>query len=270
MDLASILGIALALLGIFTGMRLEGGSISQITQPTAALIVLGGTAGAVLLQFPLGIVWKAALALRHIFLNRSSQGEAIVTQIVRFAGQARKLGIVSLDDELPKIGNPFLQQALMLAVDGTGSEQLRSIMQMELENKSEIEEKIPAVFEAAGGYAPTVGIIGAVLGLIQVMKNLDNIGEVGRGIATAFVATIYGVALANLICLPIAGKLKFRHREQIRQREMILEGILSIMAGMNPRMIETKLRTFLFNSKLPKMAKTSRAKEEFEAVEVDA
>ena len=122
-------------------------------------------------------------------------------------------------------------------------------MQLELDNKSEIEEKVPAVFEAAGGYSPTVGIIGAVLGLIQVMKNLDNIDEVGRGIATAFVATIYGVAVANLICLPAAGKLKFRHREETMIKEMMLEGVICILEGMNPRMMETKLRTYLFDSK---------------------
>jgi chemotaxis protein MotA len=122
-------------------------------------------------------------------------------------------------------------------------------MQMELDNKAEMEEKIPQVFEAAGGYSPTVGIIGAVLGLIQVMQHLDNIDEVGRGIAVAFVATIYGVALANLICLPVAGKLKIRHREEQMVKEMMLEGVISILEGMNPRMIETKLRTFLFDSK---------------------
>ena len=121
-------------------------------------------------------------------------------------------------------------------------------MELELGNKSEIEEKIPAVFEAAGGYSPTVGIFGAVMGLIQVMKILSDINEVGKGIATAFVATIYGVAIANLICLPAAAKLKFRHREETMLKEMMLEGVISILEGMNPRMIETKLRTFLFES----------------------
>ena len=141
------------------------------------------------------------------------------------------------------------RKALMLAIDGTEPSEVRKIMQMELDNKTEMEEKIPQVFEAAGGYSPTVGIIGAVLGLIQVMQHLDNIDEVGRGIAVAFVATIYGVALANLICLPVAGKLKIRHREEQMIKEMMLEGVISILEGMNPRMIETKLRTFLFDSK---------------------
>jgi chemotaxis protein MotA len=248
MDIASIGGIVLAVLGILAGMMVEGGSISQIIQPTAAMIVFGGTLGAVMLQFPMNIFLAALKALAKVFLHKSANGEATLAQIVAFANKARRSGIVSLDADLPSIADPFLKQALMLAVDGTEPSEVRKIMQLELDNKSEIEEKIPAVFEAAGGYSPTVGIIGAVLGLIQVMKNLSNIDEVGRGIAVAFVATIYGVALANLICLPAAGKLKFRHREEQMIKEMALEGVISILEGMNPRMIETKLRTYLFDS----------------------
>ena len=248
MDIASIGGIALAIIGILAGMMIEGGSIAQITQPTAAMIVVGGTAGAVMLQFPLHIFLAALKAITKVFLHKGSNGEATLNQIVEFANKARKSGIVSLDADLASVTDPFLKQALTLAVDGTDPSEVRKIMQLELDNKSEIEEKIPAVFEAAGGYSPTVGIIGAVLGLIQVMKNLANIDEVGRGIATAFVATIYGVAVANLICLPAAGKLKFRHREEQMIKEMMLEGVISILEGMNPRMIETKLRTYLFDS----------------------
>ena len=254
MDIASVAGLALAIVGILAGMMIEGGSIAQITQPTAAMIVCGGTFGAVMLQFPLSIFLAAVKALIKVFLPGSHDGEATLKQLVAFAQKARKTGIVSLDADLATVHDPFLKQALMLAVDGTEPGEVRKIMQLELENKSEIEEKIPAVFEAAGGYSPTVGIIGAVLGLIQVMKNLDNIDEVGRGIATAFVATIYGVAVANLICLPAAGKLKIRHREETMLKEMMIEGVISIMEGMNPRMMETKLRTFLFESKKPSAA----------------
>jgi chemotaxis protein MotA len=257
MDIASIGGILLAVLGILAGMMLEGGSISQITQPTAALIVCGGTAGAVMLQFPLSIFLAACKQIVKVFLHKGEDGEAILAQLVEFANKARKSGIVSLDADLATVHDPFLKQALTLAVDGTEPAEVRKIMQLELDNKSEIEEKIPAVFEAAGGYSPTVGIIGAVLGLIQVMKNLDNIDEVGRGIAVAFVATIYGVALANLIFLPAAGKLKIRHREEQMVKEMMLEGVICILEGMNPRMIETKLRTFLFESKPHKPAEAT-------------
>lgn len=256
MDIASIGGILLAVIGILAGMMIEGGSIAQITQPTAAMIVIGGTLGAVMLQFPLNIFLAAFKSIAKVFLHKDADGEVILTQLVAFANKARKSGIVSLDADLPTITDPFLKQALMLAIDGTEPSEVRAIMQLELDNKSEIEEKIPAVFEAAGGYSPTVGIIGAVLGLIQVMKNLANIDEVGRGIATAFVATIYGVAMANLICLPAAGKLKFRHREEQRIKEMMLEGVISILEGMNPRMIETKLRTYLFAEKQAKPVQT--------------
>jgi chemotaxis protein MotA len=249
MDLASIGGIIVALLGILTGMMIEGGSISQITQPTAALIVIGGTTGAVLLQFPLKTFLAALQQLMRVFFSGESNGEEVLKQIVTFANKARKSGIVSLDQDLPSVSDPYLRQALMLAIDGTEPTEVRKIMQMEIDNKSEMEEKIPQVFEAAGGYSPTIGIIGAVLGLIQVMQHLDNIQEVGRGIAVAFVATIYGVALANLICLPAAGKLKIRHREQQLIKQMMLEGVISILEGMNPRMIETRLRTFLSEGK---------------------
>lgn len=248
MDIASIGGIILALLGILSGMMMEGGKISQITQPTAALIVIGGTIGAVMLQFPLNIFLAALKQVAHVFLPGKSSGDDVLKQIVTFANKARKSGIVSLDQDLPTVEDPFLKQALMLAIDGTEPNEVRKIMQMELDNKSEMEEKIPQVFEAAGGYSPTVGIIGAVLGLIQVMQHLDNINEVGRGIAVAFVATIYGVAFANLIFLPAAGKLKIRAHQEHLVKEMMLEGVISILEGMNPRMIETKLRTYLSES----------------------
>jgi chemotaxis protein MotA len=249
MDIASIGGILLAVVGILAGMMIEGGSIGQITQPTAALIVVGGTTGAVMLQFPLKTFLAALKQAMRIFISGGSDGEEVLKQLVQFANKARKSGIVSLDQDLGTVEDPFLKQALMLAIDGTEPNEVRKIMQMELDNKAEMEEKIPQVFEAAGGYSPTVGIIGAVLGLIQVMQHLDNIDEVGRGIAVAFVATIYGVALANLICLPAAGKLKIRHREEQMVKEMMLEGVISILEGMNPRMMETKLKTFLLDAK---------------------
>jgi chemotaxis protein MotA len=249
MDIASIGGIVLAIVGILAGMMIEGGSIGQITQPTAALIVVGGTTGAVMLQFPLKTFLAALKQAMKIFISGGADGEEVLKQLVQFANKARKSGIVSLDQDLGSVSDPFLKQALMLAIDGTEPNEVRKIMQMELDNKAEMEEKIPQVFEAAGGYSPTVGIIGAVLGLIQVMQHLDNIDEVGRGIAVAFVATIYGVALANLICLPAAGKLKIRHREEQMVKEMMLEGVISILEGMNPRMMETKLKTFLLDAK---------------------
>jgi chemotaxis protein MotA len=245
MDIASLLGVVLGLAGIFLGMTLEGGSLRQMVQPTAALIVVGGTMGAVMLQFPLRVMLAAAMQGTRVFFARDLKAEGTLDQIVGFAYIARRDGILALDGELDTVKDAFLKRALMLAVDGTEPDAVRTIMRLELENRGEMDENIPAVFEAAGGYAPTVGIIGAVLGLIQVMQHLDHIDEVGRGIATAFVATIYGVGLANLVFLPAAGKLKIRQRDEQRNKEMMLDGVISILEGMTPRMIETKLRTYL-------------------------
>jgi chemotaxis protein MotA len=244
MDAGSLAGILLALGGILAGLILEGGHLGQVLQPTAAMIVFGGTAGAVMLQFPLAIVRAAALRLVRIFLHRDGGAEALLHQIVAFANKARRKGIVSLDQDLPSVSDPFLRQALMLAVDGTEPTELRRIMEVQIENVGELEARIPAVFESAGGFSPTIGIIGAVIGLIQVMQHLDHMDQVGRGIAVAFVATIYGVGAANLFFLPAAGKLRQRAREDQRLKEMALEGVISILEGMNPRMIEIKLSGF--------------------------
>jgi chemotaxis protein MotA len=245
MDIASIAGIVIALVAIIGAMMMEGGNIGQITQLTAGIIVIGGTAGAVLVQFPLNIFLAALKGTMGVFLHKGTDGDEMLKLIVEFANKARKSGIVSLDSDLATVTDPFLKQGLMLAVDGTESSEVRKIMQLEIDNKSEMEEKVPQVLESAGAFAPTIGIIGAVLGLIQVMQHLDNIDEVGKGIAVAFVATIYGVALSNLFFLPAAGKLKIRHKEHLMMQEMMLEGVISILEGLNPRMIETKLKTFM-------------------------
>lgn len=212
------------------------------------MIVFGGTLGAVLIQFPLPIVIKAVRRWGRIFLEPSWNPQFRIRELVDFAYKARRDGIVSLDIDLDKITDEFLKKALMLAIDGTEPQELRKIMELELESRAEYEEKFPHVFDSAGGFAPTIGILGAVLGLIQVMQHLDKIEEVGRGIAVAFVATIYGVGSANLFFLPSAGKLKIRIREEQIMREMTLEGVVSIMEGINPRMLETKLLGYLTES----------------------
>jgi len=243
-DKSSLGGIILAVGGIIAGLLLEGGNFRQILQPTAAIIVFGGTLGAVMLQFPLPIVMHAVRRLASVFLDGRRSPQHTIQRLVQFAQKARREGIVSLDADLARIDDPFLRKSLMLAVDGTEPEELRKIMELELDNQAEYEEQVPQVFESAGGFAPTIGIIGAVLGLIQVMQHLDKIDEVGRGIAVAFVATIYGVGSANLLYLPVAGKMKLRIREEQLVREMTLEGVASILEGMNPRILETKLVSF--------------------------
>jgi chemotaxis protein MotA len=248
-DKASWGGVVLGVGGIVGGLLLEGGRLSQVLQPTAAMIVFGGTAGAVLIQFPLPIVLNAVRRLVHVFFQPKHDPGAMVQELVRYANRARREGIVSLDAEIETIQEPFLKKSLMLAVDGTESQELRTMMELELDTQADYEDKIPQVFESAGGFSPTIGIIGAVLGLIQVMQHLDKIDEVGRGIAVAFVATIYGVGAANLFLLPAAGKLRIRIREEQLLREMTLEGVISILEGMNPRMLAAKLSGYLGESK---------------------
>jgi chemotaxis protein MotA len=245
MDKASIGGVALALAGIIAGLLIEGGNLGQILQPTAFLIVFGGTMGAVLLQFPLTTVFAAFGRLAHVFAAPRKQNMQMIRTLISFANKARRNGVVSLDADLQSIQDPFLKQSIMLAVDGTEPNDLRKIMRVSLDSSMENEDQLPAVFESAGGFSPTIGILGAVLGLIQVMHHLDNMQEVGKGIAVAFVATIYGVGAANLFFLPFAGKMRIRLREEHQRREMVLEGVVSILEGINPRMLEVKLAGFL-------------------------
>jgi chemotaxis protein MotA len=247
-DFASILGIVVALGGIVGGLVLEGGKISDITQVTAAIVVLGGTLGAVMVTCPLASLIGAATSLKKVFFEESIQSEAAVEEIIAYATKARKNSIISLEADLDKIEDPFLRKALSLAVDGTDLHELRGMMELELNQSEKRGEADAKVFEAAGGYSPTIGIIGAVMGLIQVMKHLENIDEVGRGIAVAFVATVYGVAAANLFFLPAASKIKARIHEDVSTKELMLEGVISIVEGMNPKLIRVKLEAFLHES----------------------
>src|SRR5579871_369432 len=177
MDKGSIGGVILAVAGIIAGLLIEGGKISQIVQPTAALIVFGGTMGAVLLQFPIATIMKAFRSLAHVFAGSQKETSQLIQLLISFANKARRQGVVSLDSDLNSIDDPYLKQALMLAVDGTEPTELRKILRVSLDCASELEDRIPQVFESAGGFSPTIGILGAVLGLIQVMQHLDNIQE---------------------------------------------------------------------------------------------
>jgi chemotaxis protein MotA len=244
-DKSTFGGLTLALAGVGIGLLLDGGKLTQVLQPTAALIVFGGTLGAVMVQFPLTIVLQAIRQLKYVFLNVESESDSLVQNILRYAYKARKEGLLSLDAELSKIQDPFLKESLMLAIDGVSAADLRKMMELQLDYQGEKDERIPKVFDAAGGFAPTIGIIGAVLGLIQIMQHLQDINEVGRGIAVAFVATIYGVASANLLFLPWAGKMKIRIRERQIIQEMTLEAVLSIVEGVNPRALELQLGSYI-------------------------
>jgi len=244
-DIASFAGLVIALGGIIGGLLWEGGKITDIVQISAAVIVLGGTLGAVMVTSPLSSLVGALGGLKSVFFEEKLDPQAAVEEIIAYATKARKSSIVSLEEELEKAGDPFLMKSLSLAVDGTDLQELRKMMELEIAQSEHHRESAAKVFEAAGGYAPTIGIIGAVLVLMQVMKHLENIEEVGKGIAVAFVATVYGVAVANLVFLPAANKLKARIRQDAQDKELLLEGVCSIVEGMNPKLIRVKLEAFL-------------------------
>jgi chemotaxis protein MotA len=245
LDFASLAGLILAVGGILGGLLLEGGRASDVGQYTAALIVLGGTLGAVMLTTPLRLLLAALKRVKDVFWDTAPSAADVMQQLLDFARQARRSGVLSLENDADELADPFLRKALSLAVDGTDLQDLRRIMELEIELAERRGEAEARVFEAAGGYSPTIGIIGAVLGLIQVMKHLEDIERVGHGIAVAFVATVYGVGLANLVLLPAAHKLKARLDQALEFRELMLEGVIGIVEGMNPKLLEKKLEAFL-------------------------
>ncbi len=255
-DKSTCAGLVIALSGIGLGLALEGGKVSQILQPTAGLIVFGGTIGAVMVQFPMRTVLDALKQLKNVFFSSAPESDTLVQNLLQYAFKARHDGLVSLDGELEKIQDPFLKASLTLAVDGMDAADLKKMTELQLDYQAEKSEEAIRVFEAAAGYSPTIGIIGAVLGLIQVMQQLQNVSQIGRGIAIAFVATIYGVGFANLFLLPAAGKLKIRLREREVIQEMMLEAVLCIIDKMNPRTLEMRLGSYLPSTPQREVAKT--------------
>ena len=234
LDRSTVFGFGVALFGVIAGLWLDGGSVRQIVQPTAVLIVGGGTLGAVMLQFPMRTLEQALNQLKEALLEPDTNGQQVIDQLVRYCSRARRQGMVGLDRELPEVEDEFLRKVLTLGVDGFAIPDLRRVMEHDLLCREEQEENIASVFEAAGGFSPTLGIMGAVLGLIQVMQRMDNIGEIGKGIAVAFVSTLYGIGLANLLLLPLAGKLRIRFRARQIARESLLEAVVSIVEGISP------------------------------------
>jgi len=243
-DLTSIGGLAVGLLGILGGLMLEGGRLKDVAQFTAALIVLGGTSGAVLVSTPGPVVAGALRRFRGVFFGAAHPLGELIDEVIGYASKARKSGLVSLEQEADRIADPFFRKALNLGVDGTDLQDIRKMLELEIEMEEHYAEAEIKVFENAGGYAPTIGIIGAVLGLIQVMKNLTNIEGVGHGIAVAFVATVYGVASANLIFLPAAAKMKANAAAEALRKELIIEAVGGIVEGLNPKMVRMNLEIY--------------------------
>lgn len=258
-DTLSIIGLPLGVAMIVGGHVAEGGKLGSLLQGAAALIVFGGTLGAVCLSHPLRDVKEAWRSLRHVFVDDLPPAGDVLEAIGRLAAKARKDGILSLEDDLDSLPDPFMRRGLRLAVDGTNPTALRNMLEAENDGREEFEEGPSRVYEAAGGYAPTVGILGAVLGLIHVMENLSDPTKLGAGIAVAFVATVYGVGSANLVLLPIAAKLRNRALRRARRREVILEGVLAIQEGQNPRVIDQKLRGLLAAEEPPAVGARRRA-----------
>jgi len=245
LDILSISGIALAIIAILGGNALEGGHLSSLMQLTAFLIVFGGTTGAVLIQTPFSIFMRSLkMAVWVIFPPKVAAAEAI-QKIVNWSNIARKEGLLGLESVTESEPDQFARKGLQLLVDGSDPQAIRAIMEVEVGVHEYHDTQAAKVFEGMGGYSPTIGIIGAVMGLIHVMANLADPSKLGSGIAVAFVATIYGVGLANLFFLPMANKLKGIVHVHTQFREMIIEGIVSIAEGENPRNIETKLQGYI-------------------------
>ncbi|MER2299206.1 MULTISPECIES: flagellar motor protein [Pseudomonas] len=245
MDVLSLIGLILAFVAIVGGNFLEGGHVGALLNGPAGLIVLGGTLAAALLQSPLPAFKRALQILRWIFFPPRVDLASGIDRVVNWSLTARKEGLLGLEGVADAEPDPYARKGLQLLVDGAEPESIRSILEVDFLTQESRDIQAAKVFESMGGYAPTIGIIGAVMGLIHVMGNLADPSQLGNGIAVAFVATIYGVASANLILLPIANKLKAIVLRQSRYREMLLEGLLSIAEGENPRSIELKLQGFM-------------------------
>lgn len=245
MDRASIIGLLFGLGAIIGGNMLEGGKIDSILQPTAGLIVFGGTAGATFLSFPFRDVMKAIAALRFVLFSDTWDRRKVIASIIRFSHIARRSGFVAIESEINNLDHPFFRKALTLATAGMVPKLLVETMEQINSTFEDESRRIAKVYDTAGGFAPTIGILGAVLGLIHVMENLSDPSKLGAGIAVAFVATIYGVGSANLILLPIAKKLIHRLNRELALRAMIIEGVIGIQSGVNPHYLEERLKSFM-------------------------
>ncbi len=245
MDLATVIGLVLAWSALIGGYLMEGGRMGALVGPSAAVIVFGGSLGATLVSFLLKHSMNIPTVIRMAFFERHMDRIELVRLIVNLAKQARRSGILTLEAEARNIGNSFLRNAIQLVVDGTQPELVRDILDTEVDAMKARHKLGVEFFTAWGGYCPTLGVIGTVMGLVHMLENLDKPGGMGPAIATAFLATFYGVSFANLFLLPVAAKLKINSHEEEETYNMAIEGILSLQAGDNPRVVAQKMRPFL-------------------------
>lgn len=245
MDITTIGGIVLGFTAMVLGILFEGGQLGSYVGLSAAVIIFGGTIGATVASFPMSVVSNVPRLLITAFTNQTYDIPQVIKQLVSFSERARREGILCLESELVNVKDEFLRYGLQLVIDGTDPELVRDTLQTKIAFTGERHHQGAQIFEAAGGYAPTIGIIGTVLGLINVLSNLADPSELGHAIALAFIATLYGVGSANLIWLPIGTKLKQKHKSEQILKEIMLEGVLCLQSGDNPRIVEQKLKAFL-------------------------
>lgn len=248
MDMTIIFGIIVGLVGLIGGFMLDGGHLSSLFIPSSLLIVFGGTIGSVIISFPASRLRGLGRALVMAFRGSNSNPAQRIEEIVEMATIARREGVLALEQRAQEHPDPFLREGLLMVVDGTDPELTKQILELEMDALEQKHDGYAKLFEAAGGYAPTMGILGTVMGLIHVLGNLEDPNALGPAIAVAFTATLYGVASANVLFLPIASKIRVRSSEIISEMELMLEGILSLQAGENPQLIRKKLQSFFHQS----------------------
>lgn len=249
MDIFAIVGVLTGLGMILTAQAMEGGNITQLLQLTAAMIVFGGTAGGVIVSFPPADLKNAIVFFKCVILPPKVDFDALISELVGFAMKSRKEGVIVLEKEAQHASDKLMTLGLEAVADGADPSFVQSMMENQIGELEKKVQKAASVFESAGGYSPTFGIIGAVMGLIQVMQNLSDPSKLGSGIAVAFVATVYGLFAANLILIPSGTRIRMCYQKVFLAQEMMLEGILSIQAGESPALIERKLQSFLLKPK---------------------
>ena len=245
MDIATLIGLVLAWGAFLGSILIEGGDLGALINPSAALLVFGGTLGASMICFPLSTVTSLPGIVKNAFLSKKEDVGHLIKTLVGYAEKARREGLLALEDEVQKMDDPFLKKGIQLAIDGTDPELVREIMQTDIQFLGSRHHEGANLFGTMGGFAPTLGVIGTVSGLVHMLANLSDPGSMGPSIAAAFIATLYGVCSANLLFLPLGNKLKAISHEEVLVREVIMEGILAIQAGDNPRIVEEKLKAFL-------------------------
>lgn len=245
LDFATVGGILLALVSLVLAFIFDGGTIASLLQPTAALIVFGGTLGATLTTVSLRDFGSILKYLRVALFHKPKDPLDVVDEIVELGTVARREGLLALDDTVGQLPEGFFRNGMQLVIDGVDPELVKSMLETEMSYIETRHEQAARIFESAGGFAPTMGIIGTVMGLVHVLSSLSDVNSLGPKIAVAFIATLYGVASANIFWLPIAQKLKLRNEEEILLFELQMEGILSIQNGENPKVLSQKLKEFL-------------------------